>query len=85
MSNPPPIPQDDNDITNRVLLSHMQHHVLRLDNKIDAIGKDLKEFRNEFKIFAHGVDELDDRVQDIEIENLPKRMSRVEKKLSLAA
>ncbi|MBU2213043.1 hypothetical protein KKC44_00360 [Patescibacteria group bacterium] len=71
---PPPVPDDDNKITLRIVLSHMQYHAIRLDNRIDnlsselknelkALGKDLKNFRKEFNEFAHGVDDLDDRVQ----------------------
>ncbi len=96
MTNPPQIPADDKDITLRLVLSHIQYHALRLDKRIDnEIGalrnelhdfkKEMRDFRGEFMAFARGVDDLDDRVQDIEDENLPVRMNIVEKKLSLAA
>jgi len=85
MTNPPPIPDKDEGITLRIVLSHIQHHVHRLEKKIDNIDGKLTKFNDNFKEFAHGVDELDDRVQDIENENMPKRLKRIESNLSLAA
>lgn len=89
MTTPPQIPKDDKEITLRLVLSHIQYHAIRLDQKIDlevgSVKKELKDFRQDFNEFAHGVDDLDDRVQDIENENLSKRMKRVEHKIGMAA
>lgn len=53
----PAIPDDDSGITLRDVLIHIQHHTDRIDKKIDGVAQDLKDFHEEFREFAKGVDD----------------------------
>lgn len=77
----PAIPDDPNEITLRDVLLHMQHHADRLDGRIDKLEKEVASFRQEFREFAKGVDQLDERVQTLEDERIP----RIEEHVGLAA
>ena len=62
------------------VVNHMQHHFQRINERFDVLESKLDGHILEFRDFAKGVDDLDDRVQDIE-EDVPK----IKKKLKIAA
>ena len=76
---------DDSEITLKTVMEHISKMKYDLEKKIDGVASDLKEFRGEFRDFAKGVDDIDERVQEIEGEKLPKRIKRVELELGIAA
>lgn len=81
---------NNKEITLQMVMDHMSKMKHDLETKIDGVarevggvGRDLREFRDEFRQFAKGVDDLDDRVQDIENAKLPERVKAVELKLAM--
>lgn len=56
----------------------------RLSGKIDSLEVNLQLLRSDFRSHCKGVDDLDFRVQDIEEEDLPKRVRVMEEKLQIA-
>ena len=80
---------DDEEITLKMVMEHLGKMKYDLEQKVEkevgSLACELREFRQEFRDFSKGVDDLDDRVQDIESEQLPKRMKRVEVQVGITA
>jgi hypothetical protein len=92
MSTPTNPPADDG-ITLKMVMDHIQHQWQMLMGEIKNVWKEIRDLRKEmnerFRDVEHRltiqIDGIDQRLDAIEIENIPKRMRRVEKHLKLAA
>jgi hypothetical protein len=80
---------EDKEITLQMVMDHLAKLRYDLEQKIDdgfgSVTRELQEFRAEFRESAKGMDDLDERVQDIEDESLPQRMRTVESEFGIAA
>ena len=72
----------NDDITPKVLLEHMQNMQRVLGGKIDQnrleLKADIQRVERKVDILKVGVDNIDKRLDAIEIENLPKRVAVLE-------
>lgn len=76
------------------VINHMQVHAMEFRKEFRKVHKRIDDLENKLtnrmdgleqrlSSEIRGVDDLDFRVQDLENENLPKRVNRLEKKLAL--
>ncbi len=70
---------DDRDITIGTLLQHMQAMEQRLTEKIETVARGLRqEIRQVEANLTRQLDAIDKRLHAIEIEELPRRVKRLE-------
>ena len=88
---------DPKDITTADLLGHMQGMEQRLTEKIDAkadaseleaveqrLTKRMDSLEKDVAVIKEGVENIDRRLDAIELEELPKRVGRIEQQLQAA-
>lgn len=86
-----PTPPADDGITLKMVMEHMQHQGQILMDEIKNVRQEMGEgFRrvySDMQKMEHRlviqIDAIDQRLDAIEIENIPKRMCKVEKHLGL--
>ncbi len=85
----------DNEITLGVIMQHMQGMELRLTRRIDDVDHRLsglngrvdnldKKLDRIYHNLSFQIDAIDKRLDEIEIEQLPKRVTAIERHLGLA-
>lgn len=86
-------PPADDGITLKMVMEHMEHRDKRLMEHMQIVMNELRDLRKEMnsrftsleRRLTMQIDAIDQRLDAVEIENLPKRVRRIEKHLKLAA
>ena len=75
--------QQDSDITPAILLKHMQAMEQRLGGRIDGVKNDVQRLEiksdRSHALLSNQIATIDQRLDAVEIEYLPKRVTRLEK------
>jgi hypothetical protein len=78
----------DKEITLGMIMSHIQHMETRILNKMSYMQTSIdsmdKRIDRNHRNLTFQIDAIDKRLDDIEIEQLPKRVSAIEHHLGLA-